>query len=194
MCSAPPPAGSGTVPPVESKCMRTRTSATVAALPNRTMCSTWNPTAPSSSRHWYVPCSCGPGGLRQRKLTLPPSLPPLSLSLSLSLCLSGLVCACMWCACVFVCIAARRRLEMPKLRSELLRVENRMFQVWYEGASGYGWQEAGAAFVYTDGAHPIGNGCLSWSQPGGPCSPAGALSLVQDPRTATPAKPSVGLY
>ena len=85
MCSAPPPAGSGTVPPVESKCMRTRTSATVAALPNRTMCSTWNPTAPSSSRHWYVPCSCGPGGLRQRKLTLPPSLPPLSLSLSLSL-------------------------------------------------------------------------------------------------------------
>ena len=125
-----------------------------------------------------------------------PSLPPLSLSLSLSLslCLSELVCACMWCACVFVCIAARRRLEMPKLRSELLRVENRMFQVWYEGASGYGWQEAGAAFVYTDGAHPIGNGCLSWSQPGGPCSPAGALSLVQDPRTATPAKPSVGLY
>ena len=78
--------------------------------------------------------------------------------------------------------------------SRLLEGAAQVFQVWYEGASGYGWQEAGAAFVYTDGAHPIGNGCLSWSQPGGPCSPAGALSLVQDPRTATPAKPSVGLY
>ena len=80
---------------------------------------------------------------------------------------------------------------MPKLRSELLRVENRMFQVWYEGASGYGWQEAGAAFVYTDGAHPIGNGCLSWSQPGGPCSPAGALSLGLSGTTKRPKESSV---